>query len=201
MGQDGSRPERRLPLAGDDELAALLAECSTNRGAFERIYELTHRRVFGLCLAILSDEDAAEDVTLDVYSQIWRQSGSFDPLRGSVWTWIFSITRTRALDAVRSQKRRAERFTSADAAADAEGHVPDPQAACLGEENARLVRDFVSKLPDGQRAAIETAYFRGLSYSETAEALAQPIGTIKTRIRAGLATLRRSFRAVEREFR
>jgi len=200
MVQNGSRPTNRPPLGDDRELAPLLAVCSTDRSALELLYELTHRRVFGLCMAIVADEEAAEEVTVDVYSQVWRRSESFDPLRGSVLTWILTIARTRAIDFTRARRRRTARLTSVESGADVAGSSPDPEAACMGEESARLVRDLVAKLPDGQRAAIETAYFRGLSYAETAEALAQPIGTIKTRIRAALTTLRQAFRDIEREF-
>jgi RNA polymerase sigma-70 factor, ECF subfamily len=200
MVQDG--PLSGSPEAADEaELRDLLAACSANRAAFERLYELTHRRVFGLCLAIVGEETTAEDVTLEVYSQIWRQAGSFDPLRGAVWTWIFWITRTRALDAVRGRSRLAQRFMPADAWADVPSPDPDPAARCLHEETATVVRTLVAELPPGQRNAIETAFFHGLSYSETADALGQPVGTIKTRVRAGLATLRRSFQARQREFR
>ena len=201
MIQDGPLSGSPGETSDEAELRELLAGCSQNRAAFERLYELTHRRVFGLCLAIVGEETAAEDVTLEVYSQIWRQAGSFDPLRGAVWTWIFWITRTRALDAVRGRSRLAQRFLPADAWADVPSPDPDPAARCLHEETATVVRNLVAELPSGQRHAIETAFFHGLSYSETADALGQPVGTIKTRIRAGLATLRRSFQARQRELR
>ena len=96
MLQDGPLSGSPGEASDEAELRDLLAACSGNRAAFERLYELTHRRVFGLCLAIVGEETAAEDVTLEVYSQIWRQAGSFDPLRGGVWTWIFWIARTPA---------------------------------------------------------------------------------------------------------
>jgi RNA polymerase sigma-70 factor (ECF subfamily) len=201
MFPDGQGTASDARASDERGLAALLSDAASDRRAFERFYELTHRRVYGLCLAILSDEDAAEDATLEVYAQIWRQAATFDPHRGGLWTWVLSITRTRALDQVRARQRRSSRWAPGDAALEPRSPEPDPHAWCAGEEHARIVRESVARLPEAQREAIETAYFCGLSYAETAEALSLPVGTIKTRIRAGLATLRSSLQAHQRELR
>src|SRR5262245_35051891 len=105
----GRRNGRGIEALDDRGLAALLAAASSDRRAFERLYELTHRRIHGLCFAIVLDDDVAEDATLDAYTQIWRQAGTFDPLHGSVWTWLFSIARARALDHARARRADALR--------------------------------------------------------------------------------------------
>jgi RNA polymerase sigma-70 factor (ECF subfamily) len=154
-------------------------------------YDLTKRRVFGLAGAILRNGALAEEATLDVYTQVWRSAGSYDVLRGSVWSWLFRLARTRAIDALRRRARERSRYDAIEEAR----NLPAPGEPALEgtarAESADAVRTALALLPDPQREAILVAYFRGLSYVETAEALRLPEGTVKTRIRNGLLALRR----------
>lgn len=158
--------------------------------AFGSLYDALSGRVYGLALRILGDPAAAEEATLDTFTQVWNTAGRYDPKRGSVATWVLTIARSRALDLKRAQARRASRENALEAGGDPTAPGPDPVAAYAMAEEAVRVRGALATLPDDQRACIETAFFGGLSYSDTAAALGQPLGTVKTRIRTGLATLR-----------
>lgn len=167
--------------------------------AMERFYDLTRRRVFGLALRMLGDRGLAEEAALDVYSQVWRSAESYDPGRGSVWCWLLLLTRTRSLDLIRSRNRRADLFDELDEGFDVAVNGPGPDEATEATEEAQKVRAALDSLPPAQREALQVAYFRGLSYSETAVALGLPLGTLKTRIRTGLASLRTLLGGVKEE--
>jgi RNA polymerase sigma-70 factor, ECF subfamily len=138
----------------------------------------------------------AEEVVVDVFGQAWRQAAAFDPRRGSVGAWLATIARSRALDMVRARGRRARAHERAALLSD-EGIAtpvsalgPDPGRGAERSEARRLVGQALATLPEPQRVAIELAYFEGLSQSEIAERLAEPLGTIKTRMRTGMEKLR-----------
>ena len=176
---------------GDDELAPLLRRCrERDERAFETFYDRTRRRVFGLALRILGDSGLAEEAALEAYAQAWRRAEDFDPDRGSGLTWILTIARTRALDLARAHGRRASRQEALESAADAAANEASSHEACAGRELRERLLRAMALLPANQRAAIETAYFEGLSYTEAASALGLPEGTVKTRIRLALAALR-----------
>jgi RNA polymerase sigma-70 factor (ECF subfamily) len=168
-----------------------------DEAAFSKVYQATSSRVFGLALKILRDRAAAEDVTCEVFTQLWRKSGDFDPVKGSSVSWILTMARTRAIDRLRSADRLAAREETLETAW--EIHSPDagPEQLNLDEERARFVRKALAALPAEQREAITVSFFGGLSHSETAEALGAPLGTVKTRIRAGLSALRRELAGSE----
>ena len=134
----------------------------------------------------------------DAFAQIWRSAAAFDPTRGSVTAWVATIVRTRALDLVRSRRRRARVLEEAAVVTD-EGEAlvlapsaePSDRGAELAE-TAALVRRSLAELPAPQRRVIELAYFGGLSQSEIAAQLAEPLGTVKTRMRAGMERLRQA---------
>ena len=133
----------------------------------------------------------ADEVVVDVFGQAWRGAAQFEPARGSVAGWLATIARTRALDLVRARGRRsralerAAQLSEGDVAA---GEPPDRDAERA--ETRRLVTRALADLPELQRHAIELAYFGGLSQSEIAARLNEPLGTVKTRIRDGMAKLR-----------
>ncbi len=195
-----SPDESPRPVDEQKLLARLLASAAgRDESAFSRLYDLTKRRVYGLALAICRDANSADDATLETFTQIWRTAETFDPARGDAWTWILSIARSRCLDLLRSRARHAARRQSLDTCADKACGSTTPESTCLGAESARQVREAVGRLPSVQREAIQTAYFGGLSYSETAAALGVPVGTVKTRIRAALCELRRALGTEEEE--
>jgi RNA polymerase sigma-70 factor (ECF subfamily) len=186
--------------APEDPLAADLSRTAGgDESALARLYDATSAQVFGWTLRILRDRQEAEEATVDVFSQVWRQARSYDASRGTVSAWILTLARSRAIDHLRSRQRRgrhegpAERL---DAVADGGA---DPLSATVGADRAARVRKALLALPADQRKVIEAAFFGGLSHTEVAEALGQPLGTVKTRIRNGLATLRRTLAGMQAE--
>jgi RNA polymerase sigma-70 factor (ECF subfamily) len=158
--------------------------------ALERLYDASRRSVYGLALRILRDPHVAEEAVVDVYAQAWRQASRFEPRKGAVAAWLLTLARTRAIDLLRSRARRRERDL-VEAAPIPDGG-PSPLDASGQAERARRVRSALLSLPSEQRRAIEAAFFGALSHTEVARALGAPLGTVKTRIRNGLQTLRRA---------
>lgn len=157
------------------------------------LYDQHSRAVYSLALRIVQVEAEAEDVVQDVFAQVFRQAERYDESRGSVIGWLLTITRTRAIDHLRAKKRvPGGRFTREPEVAAA--NLPDPRAnqetQTLTSEQVQRVRRALSALPADQRTAIELAYYDGLSQSEIAARLAQPLGTVKSRIRAAMQRLR-----------
>lgn len=166
--------------------------------ALGELYDRHGTTVYALALAIVRERADADEVVADAFGQAWRTATQFDPGRGSVGAWLATITRTRALDLVRARGRRAralERVAQANddglaAPLSAAGEAPD-----RGVERAdarRLVAQSLANLPVAQRRVIELAYFGGLTHSEIAAELEEPLGTVKTRLRAGMEKLRGS---------
>ena len=159
--------------------------------AFGDFYDATSHRVFGLTLKILEDRGAAEEATLEAYTYLWRNAFRYDPRRGSVMQWVLTVARSRALDQLRSRMRRKAREYPLEAVATVPDPAPGPEDLSSKGEQCVRVRQALALLPREQREAIETAYWAGLSHIQVADALGQPLGTIKSRIRRGLASLRR----------
>lgn len=170
-------------VAGDDRALGIL---------FDRYGAMA----FALASAMVADAADAEEVVADAFSQIWRSSSSFDAGRGSVVAWISTIVRTRALDMLRSRRRRARVLDEAvsmteDGASPAlSAGAPSPDRGVEMLEAQVHVRRALDDLPPPQRLVLELAYFGGLSQSEIADRLSEPLGTVKTRMRAGMEKLR-----------
>ncbi len=196
----GSGARRRTH--GTDALAALVNRIADgDEDALRSLYDATSAQVFGWCLSVLHERDAAEEALVEVYAQVWRQAERYDPSRGCVASWIATLARTRAIDLSRIRERQHAGRTPLDPAlADL---LPDPKPApdeaSYQEERAARVRLALASLPDDQRRAVEAAFFLGLSHTEVAEALRLPLGTVKTRIRSGLSALRRALASTEGE--
>ena len=158
--------------------------------AMASLYQTSSRVVYGLLLRILNEHGLAEEVLLDVYMQVWRQAGSYDEGRGSPMAWMLTIARSRAIDRLRSGRQELllrESFEALEENARSETDVEE--AAEIAEVQGR-VRDALETLPAEQREVIELAYYSGLSHSEIALQLEQPLGTVKTRTRLGMMKLR-----------
>ena len=160
------------------------------------LYDRYGKMVYALALAIVREPADAEEVVVDAFGQAWRQAASFDPSRGSVGAWLATIARSRALDTIRARGRRVRAHERAALFSDEGLATPvatagsDPARRVERTEARRLVSQALAALPGPQRTAIELAYFEGLSQSEIAERLAEPLGTVKTRIRTGMEKLR-----------
>lgn len=175
---------------GAADLAALLsAVAAGDQQAFAEIYDATAARVFGLVHRVLRDRAQAEEVTQEVFLQVWRSAGSFDPSRGSGLTWILTLAHRRAVDRVRSAAARTARE-----GAYASQRDPGAQDSTAEKVEARMeaqaVRTALEGLSETQRSAIELAFFDGLTHPEVSSRLGVPLGTAKTRIRDGLRKLR-----------
>jgi RNA polymerase sigma-70 factor (ECF subfamily) len=146
--------------------------------------------VFTLAARITRDRESAEEVTLDVFHDVWRRAGRYDPGGGSVVGWIMNQARSRAIDRLRFEQRKKR--VDLDGTAPPVASEPGPHEALDLQEQGRRLRQALTGLTPDERQAIETAYFSELTYDETATRLNQPLGTIKTRIRAGLGKLRQA---------
>lgn len=153
--------------------------------AFESIYDGYYRLVYGIALKMLQDVMAAEDLTQTVFLKVWSSPESF--ASGNFGAWIARVTRNRALDSLRSRALRAEGEMPLDIAVD--GML---DAAVFAKLDGERVRTALSALPVEQRAPIELGFFGGITHEEIARRTATPLGTVKTRIRAGLRKMRSS---------
>jgi RNA polymerase sigma-70 factor, ECF subfamily len=173
-----------------ESLVARLAE--GDQHGLARLYDSTKRIVYGLALRILRDSASAEDVTIEVYLQAWRTAGSYDPKRGTVSSWLVTLTRSRAIDCLRSRKaRRAELEENVDEVLNLHDSRPSPELASIQAGRSSIVQKAMADLSPDQREAIELAYFSGLSHTEIAVHMNLPLGTVKTRIRNGMLRLRK----------
>lgn len=186
---DSSSPEASTSASDWQPLIERMA--SGDGLAMQELYDRSSQMVFSLALRIVRNHEAAEDVTVEVYSQIWREAAAYDARRGSPYTWVLTVARSRAIDMMRARRRQGVP-DSIDEIAELSSEAPGPEAVSVAAERQRLVLAAMEGLAPEQRQAIELAFFSGLSHSEIAEELSQPLGTIKTRIRIGMMKLRDS---------
>ena len=151
------------------------------------LYDRYSSVVYAVALRVLGDTGAAEDVLQEVFMQLWRNPGAFDAARGSLGSWLAVITRNRAIDSLR--KRRPETDIEDVVLAVAPDLAGEADRARVAEK----VRNVMGSMAPAQRGALEMAYWEGMSHSEIADKTGEPLGTIKTRIRAGLIALRKAF--------
>ena len=173
-----------------DDLSLLERMAVGEERALGELYDRHGRALYALARAIAGETADAEEVVVEAFGQAWRQAASYDARRGSVSGWLATITRTRALDLVRARGRRSKALERLGRLAGASQEAEGPDRAAERDEAGRLVAQALAELPEPQRRAIELAYFGGLSQSEIAAELGEPLGTVKTRIRAGMDKLR-----------
>jgi RNA polymerase sigma-70 factor, ECF subfamily len=159
--------------------------------ALHSIYEQTHRIVFTLIARITNNRETAEELTIDVFHDVWRRASTYDPANGSVVGWIMNQARSRAIDRLRFEQRKKRVNNYADTPLTTPP-PNDPQQACQLEEQSQLLRNALEVLKPEERQVIETAFFSEMTYEQVAAKLNQPLGTVKTRIRSGLCKLRQS---------
>jgi RNA polymerase sigma-70 factor, ECF subfamily len=174
----------------DDDRAAVSRMAGGDSSALAALYDRHARAIYSLALRILADAAEAEDVVQDVFTQAWRQATRYDAARAPVVGWLMIMTRARSLDRLRRRRARISTTEMDSATPHPKDPEVDQEALAISAEQADRVRGALRVLPDGQRAAIELAYYEGLSQSDIADRLQQPLGTVKTRIRTGLLKLR-----------
>ena len=158
--------------------------------AFEELYDRHSRIVYGLVLRILQQAPTAEEVVQDVFLQLWRNAAQYDTSRGPFLPWLLTLSRNRALDHLRLKSERQRRREDQADELPAVIAVPDFESHLDEKRRALRVRELIGALQPQQRRAIELAYFEGLSHSEIAAKLQEPLGTIKSWIRNGLLKLK-----------
>ncbi|HVR12475.1 MAG TPA: sigma-70 family RNA polymerase sigma factor [Gaiellaceae bacterium] len=178
---------KRHTHLSDEALVALVAR--DDEDALAELYDRVGRTAYGLALRVLRDERHAEDAVQEAFLQVWRSAATFRPERAKASTWILTLVHRRAVDLVRREQRRQAEPLTDDAAGAAVAAEQTDEAAWLRFERER-VQTALKRLPDLQRETLELAYYGGFSQSELAERLGVPLGTIKSRMFAGLARLR-----------
>jgi RNA polymerase sigma-70 factor (ECF subfamily) len=167
---------------------ALIATGEQDRSAFQRVYRLTSAKLFGICLRICGDRQAAEDVLHEVYLTVWKRAGGFEPGRSSPITWLATIARNRSIDWRRAMTgRQALPLAGAPDIAD---DAPSAIDVLVREEGDRALYFCLDGLDNNQREAIRSAFFGGLTYAELADRQAVPLGTMKSWVRRGLLRLK-----------
>jgi len=164
--------------------------------ALHALYERAHRLVFTLTMRICGNRETAEELTLDVFHDIWRRAGRYDPANGTVLGWIMIQARSRAIDRLRFEQRD-KRVDPHPGASPSDGEAADSQEIMEFNQQRQVLRRAVDNLSPGERQAIEAAFFGGFTYAEVAVRLNEPLGTVKTRIRSALQKLRHSLAAEE----
>jgi RNA polymerase sigma-70 factor (ECF subfamily) len=160
---------------------------SGDEGAMALLYDRYSPVVYAVALRVLSDGSAAEDILQDVFIQLWRNPQAFNASRGSLAAWLAVIARNRAIDQLRKKRPEAEAEETVIAV------DPDLENTAERKQAIEKVRAVLAGMPAEQRAALEMAFFEGLTHVEIAGKTGQPLGTVKTRIRSGLLAVRKAF--------
>lgn len=163
--------------------------------ALSLLYDHYNRLLFGLLLSILKKREEAEDILQEVFTNIWEKAGQFDTERGTVYTWIVSLTRNKGIDRLRSkvykeQKKQSISLDDEDVFHPLYSNEHTPEEQTILRERADKLYEALQKLTEKQRFVIQVAYFEGLSQSEISEKMKLPLGTVKTRMRDGMIKLR-----------
>lgn len=181
---------RYQPVRVGTDLGTLLRAAGRgDEAAFSALYDASSARIFGLVLRVVRDRAQSEEVTQEVFLDIWRKSARFDPALGSPLSWMMTIAHRKSVDRVRSAEASSRRETVYEAKSQERSYDVTAEAA-ERNINRERVRRAMGSLTDTQRGAVELAYFGGYTHTEVATMLDLPLGTAKTRIRDGLIRLR-----------
>ena len=185
------RTRRRLPCWRRTGPALVQSTARGDQLALHALYERAHRVVFTLIMRITGNRETAEELTLDVFHDVWRRASQYDARNGTVLGWIMNQARSRAIDRLRFEQRKKRVYPHAS-----EGLVADEASDSLDElerkEQTQALQAVLTVLSPDERQAIEAAFFSELTHAEVAARLNQPLGTVKTRIRSGLHKLRQA---------
>jgi RNA polymerase sigma factor (sigma-70 family) len=182
--------------ARSDKLAALLARTALgDQRAFAELYALASAHLYAVAIRIMRDGAIAEEMLQEAFVSVWHHAGTYDAAKSQPLTWLTSIVRNRCLDRLRRREVDTETLTPRDddeaPAWEPPSEGPTPVELLLAAADARALRGCLDGLEPGPRQAIALAFFRGLSHRELAAHLREPLGTVKSWVRRGLATLRR----------
>ncbi len=173
----------------DTELFALI--CAGDHGAFAEFYDRHSSLLYGIAVKVLVNEAEAEEVLQEACVAIWERAPLYQPSAGQPLSWAVTLVRNRAIDRLRSSRRKAELIEAAAVEAELqEAESGDASDATMTAETAGFVRGALETLSADQRQAIQLTFYRGLTQQEIAAQLGQPLGTIKARIRRGMLALR-----------
>jgi RNA polymerase sigma-70 factor, ECF subfamily len=180
------------PVPERDWVALVQSIAGGDQVALHALYDRAHRIVFTLMMRLTANRETAEELTVDVFHDVWRRASHYDAAQGTVLAWIMNQARSRALDRLRFDSRKKRGNDGAEEPAEP---AADPHDALELREQGRWLRAALAALTPDERQAIETTFFAGLTHAEAAARLDQPLGTIKTRIRSGLHKLRQRLAA------
>jgi len=184
---------RSKALVPEQDWATLVQSIAAgDQLALHALYERAHRPVFTLIMRITANRETAEELTIDVFHDVWRRASRYDAANGTVLGWIMNQARSRAIDRLRFESRQKRSHGDVELLAEV---VADPRDVLELREQDKSLRAALAALTPDERQAIETTFFAGLTHAEAAARLNQPLGTIKTRIRSGLHKLRQMLTA------
>ena len=161
-----------------------------DQAALAALYDESSQLVYSVILRLLGDVADAEEVTMDVYTQVWKSAATYDSSRGSVTGWLITLARNRAIDRLRARSSRLRRETPLQELFDVPSGAMSPERETEATQRRRRIAAALRTLTPEQREAVQLAFFSGFSHTELAERLQQPLGTVKTRIRMGMMKLR-----------
>lgn len=195
------RPRPTAPASRPADGEALVAAVARgDREALGQLYDCFAGRVMAVLVRMLPTRAEADELLQEVFTELWQKAGAYDRDRGTVTTWVITVARSRALDALRASRRRARgRHDPVDDAALSAPPAERPDSRATAAERSGAVREALGRLTAAQREALELAYFAGLSHTEIAAHLDLPVGTVKSRIIAGMKQLREQLGALEED--
>jgi RNA polymerase sigma-70 factor (ECF subfamily) len=182
----------KTPVPERDWAALVQSIAARDQLALHALYERAHRPVFTLIMRLTANRQTAEELTLDVFHDVWRRASAYDAAKNTVLGWIMNQARSRAIDRLRFDNRKKRSDGGDVPLAEL---APDPGEVRELHEQSQSLHTALAALTPAEREAIETTFFAGLTHAEAAARLNQPLGTIKTRIRSGLHKLRRALTA------
>jgi len=181
----------RAPISEAEWVALVRAVAAGNQDALHALYERAHRVVFTLSMRITANRETAEEVTVDVFHDVWRRASSYQEANGTVLGWIMNQARSRAIDRWRFEQRKKRVPPESAAQVPLTASISPDESVVFNQRREAIGRALEVLTPD-ERRAIESAFFSELPYAEVAVRLDEPLGTIKTRIRTGLHKLRQA---------
>jgi len=189
IGMGEREKKSRTSSDAERNLAMLISKIAKGcESALKKLYDNTISQVYGLAYKIVNNKPDADEVAMDVFKQIWNKAADYQPGRGSPSAWLITVTRSRAIDKIRSDTKR--RTTNEALLNDSVDNSPLPDETSSVREKREFIEKALSKLSPQQRRSIELAYFKGLSQSEISKEMNEPLGTVKSWMRTGMMRLR-----------